>query len=110
SPFTSELLREATDFGASPWRVQERIPPHLAVEPEAIDEGDLEIASPLALSVERAVVLALRNNRALRVQQLQPLIVGTFEELERARFDPVVEAELSTAHDRRRIISTATGE
>jgi outer membrane protein len=49
--------------------------------------------SPMELSVEDAVFTALRNNRSLSVQQLTPVVVGTFEELERAAYDPGVFAE-----------------
>ncbi len=45
------------------------------------------------LSVEQAVMLALRYNRDLHVQQLSPVIAGTFEQIERGRFDPELFAE-----------------
>jgi len=54
----------------------------------------------LTLSVENAVFLALRHNRALSIEQLRPLIAGTFEATERAVFDPVLFAEASTSRDR----------
>lgn len=54
----------------------------------------------LSLSVENAVFLALRQNRALSIQQLRPLITGTFEATERAVFDPVLFAEASHSGDR----------
>ncbi|MCG5512596.1 TolC family protein [Ectothiorhodospira shaposhnikovii] len=53
----------------------------------------------LSLSVEQAVFLALSHNRSLAVQQLQPLITGTFEAVERAVFDPVLFAEMSLRRD-----------
>jgi outer membrane protein len=53
----------------------------------------------LQISVENAVYLALRHNRALSVEQLRPLIAGTFEATERAVFDPVLFAEASTGRD-----------
>ncbi len=111
SPFTHDVLREMRETGPSPLAAHEPIPPHLQPLPQP-EDGQLafEITSPLSLSVERAVLLALHNNRALRVQQLEPMIVGTFEELERARFDPVISAEVVTAYDRRRVLSTTTGE
>jgi outer membrane protein len=57
-------------------------------------------AETLELSVENAVYLALRHNRALSVEQLRPLIAGTFEATERAVFDPVLFAEASRGGDR----------
>lgn len=58
-----------------------------------------DATEPLRLSVENAVFLALQNNRDLAVQQLEPLIAGTFEAVERARFDPAVFAELGLRRD-----------
>jgi outer membrane protein len=71
-------------------------------------ELDGPFDSPLSLSVEKAVLLALKHNRGLRVEQLQPFITGTFEDLERARFDPTIDAELSLARGRRQQLSPAT--
>ena len=55
---------------------------------------------PLRLAVEDTVFMALRNNRSLAAEQLRPAIAGTFEAVERAVFDPVVFAEVSTGRDR----------
>jgi len=49
---------------------------------------DLDAAQPLQLSVEQATLLTLRHNRDLRVQQLNPVIAGAFEQIERGVFDP----------------------
>ncbi len=50
---------------------------------------------PLNLTVENTILLALENNREFRVQRLNPPIRRTFEEQERAAFDPVVGATAS---------------
>lgn len=50
---------------------------------------------PLKLTVEDTVLLALENNKAFRVQRLNPPIRRTFEEQERAVFDPTVSAAAS---------------
>lgn len=55
---------------------------------------ELKDSSPLHLSVEEAVVMAMERNRDLRIQRLQPVVAGTFEALELARFDPEVFTEL----------------
>jgi outer membrane protein TolC len=65
---------------------------------------------PLRLSVEEAVVLALRNNRSLRVQQLDPVIAGTFEDIERAVFDPELFAAADLIRDERQQTDRATGQ
>ena len=41
---------------------------------------------PVDLSIEQVVMLAMANNRDLQVQQLNPVIAGTFEEIERGVF------------------------
>lgn len=47
---------------------------------------------PSSFSIEEAVLMALENNRALLVQRHAPPITRTFEEQERAVFDPVLSA------------------
>ena len=54
---------------------------------------------PMTVSVEEAVLLALENNRALRVERLNPDVKRTLEEQQRAVFDPVFSAEMSASHD-----------
>ncbi|MBW2443046.1 MAG: TolC family protein [Deltaproteobacteria bacterium] len=50
---------------------------------------------PLKLTVTEAILLSLENNRALVVQRLNPSIQQTFEDQERAVFDPVTNADVS---------------
>ena len=50
---------------------------------------------PLQLTVTEAILLCLENNRALEVQRLNPSIRQTFEDQERAVFDPGTDAEVS---------------
>jgi len=50
---------------------------------------------PLLLAREEAVLMAMKNNRALYVQQLTPKLKGAFEELERARFDTKLYSQAS---------------
>jgi len=42
----------------------------------------------LRLSIEQAILLVLENNRDLQTRQLTPVIAGTFEQIERGKFDP----------------------
>ena len=62
----------------------------------------------LKLSVEQAVMLGLENNRSLQVQQLQPVIASTFEDIERAVFDPTVYAEADYSGEQAQQVSRAT--
>ncbi|MGD9330469.1 MAG: TolC family protein [Desulfobacterales bacterium] len=51
---------------------------------------------PLKVTVTEAILMSLENNRALVVQRLNPDITQTFEDQERAVFDPAIAADLST--------------
>lgn len=59
------------------------------------DEKASHKGSQLEITVSEAVLLALENNRELRVERLNPPIRRTYEEQERAVFDPVVSTELT---------------
>jgi len=50
---------------------------------------------PLKVTVTEAILLCLENNRSLVVQRLNPAIQQTFEDQERAVFDPATNADLS---------------
>ena len=52
-------------------------------------------AGPMTITIEDAVLTALENNRALSVERLNPSIQRTFEQQERAAFDPRLSAEVS---------------
>jgi len=45
---------------------------------------------PLAISIDQAVVMAMENNPELAVERLNPAILETYTEEERALFDPVL--------------------
>ena len=48
---------------------------------------------PLKITAEEAVLICLENNRALRLERLNPEKQQTYEEQEKAVFDPTVAAE-----------------
>ena len=50
---------------------------------------------PLKVTVTEAILLCLENNRSLVVERLNPSIQQTFEDQERAVFDPAVNADLT---------------
>ena len=65
-----------------------------AEQPETIATRKVP-PGPLKLTVTEAIMLCLENNRELEVQRLNPLIRQTFEDQERAVFDPETDAEVS---------------
>ncbi|MBN2428861.1 MAG: TolC family protein [Deltaproteobacteria bacterium] len=68
--------------------VSEEIQINGSGEQQNWQKSTLAADEPLVLSLEEAIVLTLRNNRDLQVQQLQPVITGAFEKIERGVFDP----------------------
>lgn len=63
----------------------------------------------LTISVEDAVLMALGRNRDLRVRQFGPVIAGTFEQIERGRFDPELFGEISASRRESSEVARATG-
>jgi len=69
-----------------------------------VDDGSL------ALSLEQAVLLALRRNRELQVQEYGPVITGTFEQIERGVYDPELFAGMDYSKENTSETSRGTGE
>jgi outer membrane protein TolC len=81
SPADNAVYMKSDSHEKSP----DPIPPSQPVRP----------ASPLKITTTDAVLLALTNNRSLVVEELNPSIRKTFEDTERAVFDPKAAAEIS---------------
>jgi len=77
-----------------------------ATEPPVVST-DVDI--PVELSVEQAVMFALRNNRDLQVQQLEPVVFASFEQIERGQFDPELFAEAEYFDERSIETSRSSG-
>lgn len=70
---------------------------------------NLQGDGPLSVSVEQATLIALRNNRDLAVQELNPVIVGTFEQIERGAFDPEAFAGFEYQRESATEVANSTG-
>jgi len=79
------------------------LPGESAPEPET-DDAALEV------SIEQVTMLALRNNRDLSVVQLNPVVAGTFEQIERGVYDPELFLELGYGEEASSETSRSTGE
>ncbi len=79
--------------------------------PHVKKEAPLPLPSrgPADLSVEQAILLVLRNNRDLYVHRLNPVVAGTFERIERGKYDPEAFADLEYARERSRQTAASTG-
>ena len=55
---------------------------------------------PARITIENAIFLALENNRSLRVERLEPSIQQTFENQEKARFDPTLNGEAGFSREK----------
>jgi len=68
--------------------------------PESV-EKPAEVAAPslppgpLKVTINEAILLSLENNRSLVVERLNPSIRQTFEDQERAVFDPAINADVT---------------
>ena len=54
---------------------------------------------PLSITTTDAVLLSLQNNRSLVVEKLNPSITKTFEDTERAVFDPKIAADIAAGRN-----------
>ena len=92
------LVEERIDRAAGGPNVPADTVVHMDLEstgkPEAAAAHKLP-PGPLKLTVTEAILLSLENNRSLVVERLNPSIRQTFEDQERAVFDPVTNAEVS---------------
>ncbi|HNS22460.1 MAG TPA: TolC family protein [Sedimentisphaerales bacterium] len=57
--------------------------------------ADSDRAEPLRIDIQRAILLAMENNRSLIVQKMTPDIIRTGETEERAIFDPTFSGQAS---------------
>jgi outer membrane protein len=55
---------------------------------------------PLKLTITEAILICLENNRSLVVQRLNPSIQQTFEDQERAVFDPTANADITAGREK----------
>lgn len=81
-----------------------RTEPPSGPELPQIDSGE----GPLPVSVEQAVLLALSHNRSLAAERLNPLIASTFEDIERAVYDPTIFADAQYNEEARQQSDRAT--
>ncbi|MCU0917168.1 MAG: TolC family protein [Planctomycetes bacterium] len=71
------------------------VPAALPAEPAPPTPSSPAGAPTLRIGVQRAILLAMENNKALIVQRSEPEIRRTFEDEERAIFDPVLSGQAS---------------
>lgn len=82
------------------------VKPFVAWEPEPlVREGDT-----ILLSVESAVFAALQRNSELRIQTLNPIIAGAFEQIERGAYQPQIFGSLQASEEEVTETARATGE
>jgi outer membrane protein TolC len=86
---------------------------HLRMDPNQQPEEIVTQTAPqgpLKLTITEAVLLCLENNRSLVIQRLNPSIQQTFEDQERALFDPALDADVSIGRVRRERLARAGSE
>ena len=70
-----------------------------AAQPSPAPDARDVPAGALTISISQAILLCLTNNRSLVVKRLNPTIRQTFEDQQRAVFDPIIAAEVSAGRD-----------
>ncbi len=80
-------------------------------QPEMAEKPPIEFPAqgPVTLSIEQAAVFTLQQNRELAIERLNPVVAGTFEQIERGVYDPEVFAELAYERERASQTDRATG-
>ena len=73
----------------------ENMPAAVEMKPISQQIVNLPEKGPLKITVKDAILIAFQNNRSLLVERINPSIRKTYEEQERAVFDPTLDAELS---------------
>lgn len=86
------------------------IPDGFALHGGAEPEIDVPDEGPVPLSIEQAVLLGLRNDRELRVQQLDAMVTGTFEAIERGAWDMQAFVDAEYGEERSSESANSTGE
>ncbi len=99
------------DWDRAMQRTDDR-PVEQTYQPQAPDLAlpELTAGQDVPLSVEQATLLAIRNNRDLNVQQLNPVITGAYEQIERGRFDPELFADAGLRESKASEVTNVTGE
>jgi outer membrane protein len=77
----------------------------LAAAPDAAEPKE-----PLTLSLEDATLLALQNNREIKVQRFGPALAGLYEQIERGAFDAELYAGFAVVETVGSETARATGE
>jgi len=90
--------------GTRPIEGAEAFLPRLAEKPTFA----LPAEGPASISVEQAILLVLQNNRDLQVRQMNPVLAGTFEKIERGTFDPELFAEFFYGKERTKETAAST--
>ena len=75
-------------------------PPSRTIPPTGPSRAAEHRESLLAVTLPDAILTGLSSNREFQIQRLQPPIVGTVEEEQKAAFDPVVRAEVQRLRER----------
>jgi hypothetical protein len=102
--FQEDFQARVPEEKTRPVIVPEEFQPRLTEEPSFA----LPAEGPADLSVEQAILLVLQNNRDLQVRQINPVIAGTFENIERGKYDPELFAEFAYSEERATEIARST--
>ena len=89
------------------WIAEKQIPAAVEIKPISKQIITLPEKGPFNITVKDAILIALANNRSLSVERMNPSIQKTFEDQERAVFDPVVTAGVSVQQNDSRTLNSS---
>ncbi|MDQ8202335.1 TolC family protein [Pelagicoccus sp. SDUM812003] len=108
---SSRSLQTASETDFQPSSIQPNasdlsVSPYVSWDPPPFETID----GTLPLSIEAAVFTALGRNRELRIQSLEPVIAGAFEQIERSRFNPELFGSAQASEEEVSETARSTGE
>ena len=92
---TTKDVRIAEEQIPSDVYSEKDVPAAVEIKPISQKIVNVPEKGPLKITVKDAILIALENNRSLLVERINTSIRKTYEDQERAVFDPTVEAEVS---------------
>lgn len=79
------------------------------IKPKDVQTLNIPERGPIKLTPEKAILIALENNRSLSVEKINPFIQKTIEQQLLAVFDPTIEAEISGLRNKAELLKQPEG-
>jgi outer membrane protein TolC len=104
----TEYSRSVSSSAQNHWKAGGSPPAPVLENPPELPQPDPRLL--VDLSLEQAISLGLQNNRDLAIEELNPVIAGAYERIERGVFQPELFAQVQQDEERTSEISRSTEE